>query len=187
MAEFSLHQRFALITIPFNTFGILTTPSLQRSAALHLRHLEPGERFANIFDPVSQSSARTLGRWARRQPLQGIRRPETGRRVVVYDARSTILTQTIRQEWVFEQVDDRDYDQPNIRSCGCASFRYEIEYLLELCGFEIEALYGDFQRRPRGMGISRCGSRGGDKTVSSGQERYNNERNEGTIFGDCYD
>ena len=25
-------------------------------------------------------------------------------------------------------------------------YRYEMRYLLELCGFKVEALYGDFQR-----------------------------------------
>ena len=27
-------------------------------------------------------------------------------------------------------------------------YRYEMQYLLELCGYEIEALYGDFRRGP---------------------------------------
>jgi len=26
--------------------------------------------------------------------------------------------------------------------------RYEMRYLLELCGYKVEALYGDFQRGP---------------------------------------
>ena len=29
-------------------------------------------------------------------------------------------------------------------------FRYEAEHLLERCGFEVEALYSDFQRSPHG-------------------------------------
>jgi len=28
------------------------------------------------------------------------------------------------------------------------TFRYEMQYLLELCGFTVEALYGDFDGRP---------------------------------------
>ena len=27
-------------------------------------------------------------------------------------------------------------------------YRYEMRYLLELCGYKVEALYGDFQRGP---------------------------------------
>lgn len=27
-------------------------------------------------------------------------------------------------------------------------YRYEMQHLLELCGFEVEALYGDFRRNP---------------------------------------
>lgn len=159
MADFSLNQRFALINIPFNTFGALVTPALQR-AALHCvyDHLEPGGRFAfNIFDPsIAIISAHTglMGNAVKR--YKEFRDPETGRRVVVYDAREyDLCEQTIRQEWVFEQVDEagnmvsREYTEVRLRY----SFRYELEYLLNLCGFEVEALYGDFQRGPFRPGI----------------------------------
>ncbi len=154
MSNFSLDQRFALIMIPFNSFALLATPERQR-AALHCiyNHLEPGGRFAfSIFDPsipIISAHIGQLGNAVKR--YKEFDDPDTGRRVVVYDAREyDLIAQTVRQEWVFEQVTKagkmvrREHTKLLLRY----AFRYENQYLLELCGFEIEALYGDFQRGP---------------------------------------
>ena len=58
--------------------------------------------------------------------------------------------QTLEAHFIFEELDDEGkvvserHTPLKIRH----AYRYEMEYLLELCGYKIEALYGDFQRGP---------------------------------------
>jgi hypothetical protein len=77
--------------------------------------------------------------------------PDTGHRVLVWDTRQyDPLEQNINQYFIFEELDDsgkvisKTYSPLNLRY----TYRYEMQYLLELCGYRIEALYGDFQRGP---------------------------------------
>lgn len=152
MTSFTLDERFSLITIPGNSFGLLITPEAQRACLQRVHaHLESGGRFVfSMFDPnihIIAEHSGIMGSAIKR--FKEITDPESGQRVVVYDARSYDLeAQTVYQEWTFETLDDngimvrREYTHVELRYCH----RYEMQYLLELCGFEIEALYGDFQR-----------------------------------------
>jgi hypothetical protein len=56
----------------------------------------------------------------------------------------------IEQDWVFEELnrDGKVVSKTYIPLTLRYVFRYEMQYLLELCGYEIEALYGDFRRGP---------------------------------------
>lgn len=152
MTRFTLDQRFALITIPFNSFGLLITPEAQRACLQRIHdHLEDDGRLVfSMFDPNTHIIAEhsgVLGGAVKR--YKEITDPDSGQRVVVYDARRYDLeAQTIYQEWTFETLDDngimvrREYAHIELRY----TYRYEMQYLLELCGFEVESLYGDFQR-----------------------------------------
>jgi SAM-dependent methyltransferase len=154
MTSFDLGKKFALILIPFNSFCLLTTAELQRACLGRIsEHLEPGGRLAfSVFDPnigIIAKHSGVMGSAVKR--YKEFADPESGQRVVVYDSRDYDLNaQLIAQEWVFETLDDRgsmisrEYTTIRLRYL----FRYEMQYLLELCGFEIEALYGDFRRGP---------------------------------------
>ena len=77
--------------------------------------------------------------------------PETGRRFLVWDTRQyNMERQIIEMYFIFEELDDdgrvisKTYSPLNLRY----AYRYEMQYLLELCGYSIENLYGDFRRGP---------------------------------------
>ena len=154
MRGFSLKRKFSLITIPFRAFLHLLTPEDQRQSLKCIReHLaDDGRLILNIFDPrldIIVSHMDHLGTAMKR--LGEFIHPETGNRILVWDSRQyNPEDQTNEQYFIFEELDNggkvisKTYSPLVLRFL----YRYEMQYLLELCGYEIEALYGDFQRGP---------------------------------------
>ncbi len=151
MEEFDLGRRFRLVTVPYRTFQHLLTPVDQQQTlqCVH-RHLEDGGVLAlNIYDPLRDIAGNNFT-----APLQkdtDFVDSETGNEVVVCYSRSyDPEVQLLEQEMVFEETDRtgrvvcRTYSRLQLRY----AFRYEMQYLLERCGFAVEELYGDFQGRP---------------------------------------
>ena len=147
MEAFDLGRRFRLVTIPYRTFQHLMTPVDQQQAlgCIH-RHLEDGGVLAlNIFDPLMDIAGNSFTR-----PLlkdTDFVDSETGHGVVVWYSRHyDPEVQLLEQELIYEEADregrvvSRTYGRLQLRY----SFRYEMQYLLEGCGFAVEALYGDF-------------------------------------------
>jgi len=155
MRDFDLGaERFNLIYCPFRAFLHLLTVEDQL-AALHAvhRHLKPGGRFAlNFFNPsltLIASSAGTPGALVWR--AQEFINPATGRKVIQHiTAHYDPIEQIIREYRIFDEVNDngqvveRTYKPMTLRWI----YRYEFEHLLARCGFEVEALYGTFDRQP---------------------------------------
>ena len=155
MREMDLGQRFALIMIPFRAFLHLLTPEdEQKTLRVIHRHLVPGGRLAlNIFDPrldLIAAHGGPLGAAITRfgDPLT---HPETGNRIMAYSTRRYDPERQLLDEYrIFEEIDAdgrvvaRTYAPLTLRYI----YRYEMQYLLERCGFEIEALWGDWQRGP---------------------------------------
>lgn len=154
MRDSELKERFRLITIPYRAFLHLLMPADQRQALSCIReHLaDDGRLMFNIFDPHLEIIAAHLGRFGKAMKKDSeFVHPQTGNRVVVWETREYDPTQQRLEAYIiFEELDDRGkviskiYTSLKIRYV----YRYEMEYLLELCGYEIEALYGDFQRGP---------------------------------------
>lgn len=154
MGDFSLGRRFDLITIPYRAFLHLPTPEDQRRALRCIReHLaDDGRLVFNIFDPsleIVAGHSGPLGSAVKRQ--SEFVHPASGHRVIVWDTRRYDLErQTIEQYYVFEELDDdgrvisKRYSRMTLRF----AYRYEMQHLLELCGYRIDALYGDFHRGP---------------------------------------
>jgi SAM-dependent methyltransferase len=152
MRDFSLGQRFNLITIPYRAFLHLLTPKAQRQALECIReHLaDDGRLIFNIFDPSHELIAARLGPLGSSlQKDSEFLHPDTGHRVVVwfsghYDPEQQMLD----AYFIFEELDNsgkmvsKTYSPLTLRYI----YRYEMRYLLELCGYKVEALYGDFQR-----------------------------------------
>ncbi len=154
MRDFDLPERFGLVTIPFRSFLHLMAVEDQLAALDNIwRHLRPGGRLAlNFFQPNlvtianylthSQGALKLLGEWMD---------AATSRRLVGWETRSyEPATQVIRNQWIFDVLDaddkvvDRFYRPLTLRWL----YRYEFEHLLARTGFEVEALYGDFERSP---------------------------------------
>ena len=152
MRSFCLGRRFDLVIIPFRSFLHLMTPADQRQALGRIReHLADGGRLVfNIFDPRLEMIASHLGQPAALEKESEFTHPETGRQVVEWVRRRfDAASQTIDEERVLEEVQDgqvvsRTHAPISLRWV----YRYEMEHLLELSGFAVEALYGGFDRGP---------------------------------------
>ena len=154
MRSFYVDRKFRLIMIPYRSFCHLLTAADQRTVLerVHM-HLEgDGLLILNLFDPrldlliADQSYPET----PLRKHLE-FDDAESGNRVVVWATRTYDLQrQVLTEDRIFEELDGsgkmvaRSYSDLVLRY----TFRFEMEHLLELTGFQIEDLYGDFQRRP---------------------------------------
>jgi len=61
----------------------------------------------------------------------------------------SLLEQNLRSTWrhEFTDADGRPQRRDYVIDLHYF-FRFEMEWMLEACGFELEALYGDFERSP---------------------------------------
>ncbi|MBN1284082.1 MAG: class I SAM-dependent methyltransferase [Anaerolineae bacterium] len=153
MRDFDLGEQFGLIYIPARSFLHLLTRDDQKAAlaCIH-RCLRDGGRLAlNFFNPLLKIIEPAAHRWQSYfdAPRQFIR--ANGNRVMVWNTRYyDTVTQVTEQYIIYEEIDpdghvvNRRYLPLTLRWI----YRFEFENLLELCGFEIEALYGTFDRQP---------------------------------------
>lgn len=154
MRNFYLEQQFKFIMIPYGSFLHLLTPEDQRQALerVHQYLTDDGYFIFNIFDPRLEWIVEDY-----KFPEPPMRKhvefddPTSGNRIVVWSTRRYNLgSQLLNEDRIFEEIDaegkvvSRSYNPLNIRF----TYRYEMEHLLELTGFKVEELYGDFQRGP---------------------------------------
>jgi len=155
MCDFDLGaERFTLITCPFRAFLHLLTVEDQLASLRNVhRHLQPDGRFAlNFFNPSVTVIARNLtSHWSAVHPIQEYVHPDSGNTVIVHlTSQHNVVDQIIRDFRIEEEIDGngqalrRTYKPLTVRWI----YRYEFEHLLARCGLEVEALYGDFDRRP---------------------------------------
>ena len=153
MRDFQLDRRFALATMPFRPFQHLIAVEEQMACLGAIqRHLMPGGRLVlDLFNPslpalVDDSRSEEYGD-----------EPE----FVMPDGRRVVRRfRTVRRDWL-EQVQYVELiyyvTHPDGRQERLVHgfpmrylFRYEAEHLLARCGFRLEALYADYDRRPYG-------------------------------------
>lgn len=151
MRDFNLERRLRLVIIPYRTFQHLLSPVDQEQALACIRdHLEEDGRLVfNTFEPLREMIEEGF-RGGLRKDTDFVD-AETGHQVVVWYSRQfDPEVQVFEQELIFEEVDGSGHSLG--RTFGRLALRYasryEMQYLLELCGFEVEALYGDFQGTP---------------------------------------
>jgi SAM-dependent methyltransferase len=154
MRSFALHRQFSLVMIPYRAFTHLLTPDDQMQELQLVReHLVDGGKLViNNSDPRLETIVREMA--YPEPPLQkmaDVVRRDNGNRVVVWNSISyDSETQVHSEDRIFEEIDgegivsSRKYTPLVYRH----TYRYEMQYLLRLCGFDVEALYGDFQRGP---------------------------------------
>ena len=154
MRDFSLDRGFNLILIPFRAFLHLLTGEDQRLALerIHKNLVEGGFLALNIFDPSISIIAAHMGSLGQaRKKITAFKHPESGNTIIQWDSRRYDLeNQIIDEYFIFEEVNEDGVVQSTTYSPLKLRFiyRYEMQYLLELSGFKIEALYGDFKRGP---------------------------------------
>jgi SAM-dependent methyltransferase len=125
-----VRERVPLAMCPFRALLHMTTDA-DRRAALTAAHglLEPGGRFVfDVFAPAPDDIEETHGRWIERE--LGIHERadwDTAARTLTLSVRSGETSSTMTLAWLSPP---------------------EWQQLLEHAGFEVEALYGWFDRRP---------------------------------------
>ncbi|MDE0686460.1 MAG: class I SAM-dependent methyltransferase [Candidatus Poribacteria bacterium] len=157
MHNFSLERSFKLIMIPYRSFMHLLSVEKQRQALCCIRaHLtEGGCLVFNLFDPQegyipTDIDSGSFGPALRKE--SEFISPYTGHSVIVWGTyKHDPELQMIVVRNLFEELSDsgrvvsRTYSNPfSLRYF----YRYEMEYLLQLCGYRVKTLYGSFQREP---------------------------------------
>jgi len=148
MSAFGVGERFGLIIIPARAFQCLLERADQRrcleACAAHLR---PGGLLAiDVFNPrlsrltaeggVEESGEEYPG-------VDGVTVRETGH--TDYDLANQSMVWHSRYECTAAE------GAVTVHQCVLPLryfFRFEMEWMLEACGFEVEALYGNFDRSP---------------------------------------
>ncbi len=155
MTDFNLGQTFRFAYITFRSFQALLTPEAQRACLQSVwRHLEPGGRLMiNLFDP-KLSRCDAGADWPIEQ--ETLRNPATGLDVEQRSIErvNDPLSQTLKILWQLQEKDGsgRVVREAIERLDLRWTYRQEMRYLLELCGFEVEAEYSDFQKSPPAYG-----------------------------------
>jgi len=154
MRNFSLGRKFKLIMIPFRAFLHNLTSDDQKNTLKAVReHLDnDGKLVFNFFDPrISTIAAHMSVHGTEPMRDREFVHPVTQNKVVVWSSPFfKPAEQFIEQYFIFEELDNegcmikKRYVHLKLRYL----FRYEMQYLLDLCGFEIEELYGDFAYGP---------------------------------------
>ena len=148
MADFALGDRFGLIVIPFRSFLLLTTVAEQKSCLRSSHeHLADGGRLAlTIFNPdiayIAARQGEKRGLWTKSAPAAD--------RELWATREYRTATQELNETRAEVQLSDDGAIISRVhRDLGLRYvFRYEMEHLLALSGFEVEALYGWFDGRP---------------------------------------
>jgi SAM-dependent methyltransferase len=146
MTRFDLGRQFELIIVPYSAFQALLTRANQRACLERCRgHLAPGGRLAvDVFNP-------RLSRLTSPAPvLEGPREfPGPQGQTVLWSGQTEydLANQTLYSRWHYERTapDGSSTESEHVLALHYF-FRFEMEWMLEACGFEVEALYGDFDR-----------------------------------------
>lgn len=148
MRTFNLGERFALATIPFRPLQhmVKVADQLATLRSIH-RHLNPGGHLVfDVFHPNLQMLAAGPGEEHEDFPLttlpdgRSVRR--TARVTGVHPSR-----QTSDVEMTYHITDTAGKTEKSVMRFPMRwFFRFEIEHLLERCGFGLKAVYGNFDR-----------------------------------------
>lgn len=155
MRTFSLDEQFGLAIVAANSFLHLIKPEDQRRALANIRrHLcDSGLLAIHVFVPDVRKIAADAGASSER-PLRFRREfvdPLNEQRVVVWESRRyDTHRQRIWNRFVYERLDESGLVvQRSHRTMElCYIWKNEMQYLLELTGFEVEDLYSGFEREP---------------------------------------
>jgi SAM-dependent methyltransferase len=145
---------FGLAIIPFRSFLHLKTPEDQIACLTNIHdHLrEDGLLALNFFVPDVEMIAAHRGKLGQVVGHQfNLTSPETGNEIEVWGHRRyNVHEQSIDQHFVYHEwgADDKLVRTTRRGYSLCYIWPREFEHLLAQCGYEVEALYGWFDKRP---------------------------------------
>jgi SAM-dependent methyltransferase len=153
MRHFDLDERFHLVTLPFRPFQHLTTTADQIACltTIHRHLVEGGRVILDLFNPSLEKLVEdNLGQEFGDEPE--FTSPD-GRRVV---RRHKIVSRDYANQinqieliYYITHPDGREERLVHAFSMRYL-FRFEAEHLLARCGFEVEAIYADYDKSPFG-------------------------------------
>jgi ubiquinone/menaquinone biosynthesis C-methylase UbiE len=152
MRHFSIDKKFNLVIIPYRAFLHMHSVEDQKKTLRNIwNHLAPGGHLImNMFFPridVMDTYMNQLGTVVKHvKTLE----KKTGNKQMVYDSRQySSYSQIITQYFIVEEIDpegimvSKQYFPLTLRWVT----KFEMEHLLELCGFKVENLWGWFDKR----------------------------------------
>ena len=152
LRSFDLDQKFALVLLTYNTLNhLLDLDSITRCFDSVKRHMDESTRF--VVDTFQPSLAFLGGEPARKRQILRYLDPYTQDEVRLHEENHyDPATQHNRIVWTYE-IDGRPQRTEELTMR--LFFPNELEALLRLSGFAIEARYGDYDRRPFGPTTSK--------------------------------
>ncbi len=150
MTKFSSGRKYSLAIIARSGFMHLPTPELQKAALLNIREqlTEGGILTLNTFDPfppiqASQMSTKPDDYSFRLEYVNSEGKKERIYNAIGYDP----ITQIMSGNWKFETLDDDgNVIAERVRPLTMRqTYRQEMKWLIELCGFELVDVYGDYK------------------------------------------
>ncbi|MCL2518356.1 MAG: class I SAM-dependent methyltransferase [Oscillospiraceae bacterium] len=149
MTDFKIDRKFSLVMIARSGFIHLTTPKEQRQTLMNIKdHLTDGGVLTfNHFQPYPIIQAERMQAVPEAYFLRSEYINHEGKKERIYNAATyDHITQVMSGSWKFETLnDDGNVIDTRIRPIAMRhTYRQEMMYLLELCGFEILNCYNDY-------------------------------------------
>lgn len=146
MRTFALERTFPLVTIPFNTFLMLTPDERWSCLARCREHLAANGRLAiDVYRPDANVIAGLDGGvredWRRLDP-------ETGRAVTKFSATRGNSDDVTFRWWYDEEREDGSVRRIARHATLHYLYRREAELLFPAAGFEIDSFHGDYDGSP---------------------------------------
>jgi SAM-dependent methyltransferase len=153
MRSFGLERTFRLITVPFRPFQHLIRVDEQRGCLQSIRrHLADGGRLIlDLFNPSLDALVnRQLGEEFGEEPefvTPDGRRVIRRHKIVAHDR----FNQFMQVELLYYVTHSDGREERLVHAFSMRYlFRFEVEHLLARCGFEVEHIYGDYDKSPYG-------------------------------------
>jgi SAM-dependent methyltransferase len=153
MRDFSLGQRYKLITTPFRPFQHLVSVEEQLSClkCIH-QHLEPDGKFIlDIFNPsLTHLTKDNLGEEVDVEPAFTTPEGITVKRCNKTVSRD-LFNQVNEVELIYYLTHPDGQEERLVHAFQMRYlFRFEAEHLLARCGFEVLEVYADYHKKPLG-------------------------------------
>lgn len=155
MTKFSSGRKYSLAIIARSGFMHLTTPELQKAALLNIREQlsDGGILTLNTFDPFPPIQAAQMGTTPDDYSFRLEYVNSDGKREKIYNAISyDPVSQLMHGNWKFETLDDAgNVIGERIHSLTMRqTYRQEMMWLIELCGFEVVDLFDNYEGKKAG-------------------------------------
>ena len=155
MTKFDSGRKYSLAIIARSGFMHLPTPELQKAALLNIREQlsDGGILTLNTFDPFPPIQAAQLSTGPEDYSFRLEYVNSDGKKERIYNAIGyNSITQIMSGNWKFETLDDEgNIIEERVRPVTMRqTYRQEMKWLIELCGFELVEVYGDYKWTPVG-------------------------------------